>query len=76
MPKPQDYADALRDLDAMRASGQIDQAAYDVHRARLLAESSKAPTPLAVRILVNVLLLAVILFVVLYLIPNIARMAM
>ena len=54
MAKPQDYADALRDLDAMRASGQIDQAAYDVHRARLLAESTKRGLPLWAWLLVGV----------------------
>lgn len=45
------YADALRELDQMRAAGQIDAARYDLHRAKLLAEASRPRPTLPTRIL-------------------------
>lgn len=38
---PDKYAEALEDLERMRAEGKVTQSQYDVHRARLLAEAAK-----------------------------------
>ena len=59
------YTEALRELETLRANGKIDQAAYDVHRQKLLAEAS-APRrfPLGRWTLEMVLVLAVLIFVI------------
>lgn len=43
MVKPDQYADALRDLDQMHAQGKIGAAEYELHKSRLLAEAAVQP---------------------------------
>ncbi len=47
-----DYAAALRELEQLHDAGQIDTAAYEVHKAKLLAEASHPPRSLGVKILI------------------------
>lgn len=65
------YAEALEELDRMKAAGQVSQAQYDLHRSKLLAEASQPRKTMVTRIvlfLVIVALLFVLLRVVLALI--------
>lgn len=41
MPKAEDYANALRELEDLHNTGRLDDASYQVHRVRLLQESTK-----------------------------------
>lgn len=45
-----DYAAAMRELEQLHSEGKIDQAAYELHKAKLLAEASKPVRPLSFRI--------------------------
>lgn len=51
-PKPREYADALDDLERMRAAGSITQGQYEVHRQRLMAEMTQKPLPIGVRLVI------------------------
>lgn len=68
MSASSEYTDALRDLDRLHREGRIDQATYELHRSKLLAEAARPVRPLAVRLtlfVVIVLALLVLLRIVL-----------
>ena len=56
MAKTEDYVAALSELEQMHASGQIDDARYEVHKAAILGEAGNpnARTLRAIRTLVAI----------------------
>ena len=44
------YAEALEELDRLKAAGMVSQAQYDLHRSKLLAEASQPRRPFGFRV--------------------------
>lgn len=64
MVSSDEYAEALRELDRQRAEGLVDDARWEVVRAKLVAEASSGRRPWTpVRVLGVVLLVVGVLFV-------------
>ncbi len=63
MASSSDYAATLRELEQMHNNGVIDDSAYEVHKAKIIAESSTPPRSAGVRILTGagLVILALIL---------------
>ncbi len=61
--KSSDYAAALAELEQLHRAGQIDDSLYEVHRAKLLTESTKRRRtwPEQVVLVVVILIVAVII---------------
>lgn len=54
------YAEALAELERLRASGEVSQSQYDVHRARLLAEATKPKRSKGTQVVLFVVAVAVL----------------